>query len=36
MPHLEDAIAAEALTLSDDEIEALEKSYVPHAVVGHD
>jgi aryl-alcohol dehydrogenase-like predicted oxidoreductase len=36
MPHLEDAIAAESLTLSDDEIQALGKSYVPHAVVGHD
>ena len=35
MPHLEDAVAAEALTLSDDEIAALEKSYVPHTVVGH-
>ena len=36
MPHLEEAVAAESITLSDDEIAALEKSYVPHAVVGHE
>jgi aryl-alcohol dehydrogenase-like predicted oxidoreductase len=36
MPHLEDAIAAEKLTLSDDEIATLEKSYVPHAIAGHE
>ncbi len=34
--HLEDAIAAESLTLSEDEIKRLEASYVPHAVVGHE
>jgi len=31
---LDDAIAALALTLSDDEMQALEAPYVPHAVVG--
>ena len=33
--HLEDALAAEELTLSADEIAALEKPYVPHPVLGH-
>jgi 1-deoxyxylulose-5-phosphate synthase len=33
--HLKDALAAEALTLSDDEVEMLEKPYVPHPVLGH-
>jgi 1-deoxyxylulose-5-phosphate synthase len=33
--HLADAIAATELTLSDDEIAALEAPYVPHAVAGH-
>ena len=33
--HLEDAIAAETLSLSADEIERLEEPYVPHAVSGH-
>jgi aryl-alcohol dehydrogenase-like predicted oxidoreductase len=33
--HLEDALAAEALALSDDEVERLEKPYVPHPVLGH-
>jgi aryl-alcohol dehydrogenase-like predicted oxidoreductase len=33
--HLQDALAAEALTLSDDEVAALEKPYVPHPVLGH-
>jgi 1-deoxyxylulose-5-phosphate synthase len=32
--HLEDAIAALDLTLSDEEIDRLEAPYVPHAVVG--
>jgi len=36
MPHLEDAVAAEKLELTEDEIKQLEKSYVPHAVVGHE
>jgi aryl-alcohol dehydrogenase-like predicted oxidoreductase len=33
--HLKDALAAEALTLGEDEIERLEKPYVPHPVLGH-
>jgi 1-deoxyxylulose-5-phosphate synthase len=33
--HLKDALAAEALELSEDEIAALEKPYVPHPVLGH-
>ena len=33
--HLKDALAAEALPLSEDEIAALEKTYVPHPVLGH-
>ncbi len=33
--HLEDALAAEELTLSDDEVAQLEKPYVPHPVLGH-
>jgi aryl-alcohol dehydrogenase-like predicted oxidoreductase len=33
--HLEDAIAAEQLSLSDEEIARLEEPYVPHAVTGH-
>jgi aryl-alcohol dehydrogenase-like predicted oxidoreductase len=33
--HLEDALAAEALTLSEDEVAQLEKPYVPHPVLGH-
>ena len=33
--HLKDALAAEALTLSEDEMAALEKPYVPHPVLGH-
>ena len=32
--HVEDALAAEALALSDDEIERLEAKYVPHPVSG--
>jgi 1-deoxyxylulose-5-phosphate synthase len=35
LEHLEDALAAEQLSLSDAEIERLEEPYVPHAVVGH-
>jgi aryl-alcohol dehydrogenase-like predicted oxidoreductase len=34
--HIEDAIAAEALTLSEDEIARLEDAYVPHPVSGID
>jgi 1-deoxyxylulose-5-phosphate synthase len=33
--HLKDALAAEELELSVDEIEQLEKAYVPHPVLGH-
>jgi aryl-alcohol dehydrogenase-like predicted oxidoreductase len=33
--HLEDALAAEELTLSEDVIARLEEPYVPHAVSGH-
>ena len=34
--HLEDALAAEALELTADEITRLEELYVPHAVSGHE
>ncbi len=33
--HLEDALAAEQLSLSDEEIARLEEPYVPHAIAGH-
>ncbi len=33
--HLEDALAAEQLTLPADEISRLEEPYVPHAIAGH-
>jgi aryl-alcohol dehydrogenase-like predicted oxidoreductase len=33
--HLEDALAAEKLTLRDEEVAALEEPYVPHAIAGH-
>ena len=36
LAHLEDAIAAEQLTLSAEEVTALEELYVPHAIAGHD
>jgi len=35
LSHLADAIAAEQLDLSDDEIKRLEEPYVPHPVLGH-
>ena len=35
LEHLEDALAAEPLELTREEIEALEEPYVPHAVAGH-
>jgi aryl-alcohol dehydrogenase-like predicted oxidoreductase len=35
LSHLEDAIAAEQLELSEDEVKLLEEPYVPHAVSGH-
>jgi 1-deoxyxylulose-5-phosphate synthase len=34
--HLEDALAAEELELTPDEIARLEERYVPHAVSGHE
>jgi aryl-alcohol dehydrogenase-like predicted oxidoreductase len=33
--HIEDAVAAVDIELSDDEIAALEAPYVPHPVLGH-
>jgi aryl-alcohol dehydrogenase-like predicted oxidoreductase len=33
--HLEDALAAEELTLTEDEIRRLEEPYLPHPVLGH-
>ena len=33
--HLQDALAAERLTLADAETESLEEPYVPHAIAGH-
>ncbi len=35
LAHLEDALAAEELVLTGDEVAALEKPYVPHPVLGH-
>jgi aryl-alcohol dehydrogenase-like predicted oxidoreductase len=35
LEHLQDALAAEQLPLSDEEIARLEEPYVPHAVAGH-
>jgi aryl-alcohol dehydrogenase-like predicted oxidoreductase len=35
LSHLQDALAAEEVTLSDDEVATLEKPYVPHPVLGH-
>ena len=35
LPQLEDALAAEKLSLSEDEIARLEEPYVPHAIAGH-
>lgn len=34
--HIEDALAAEKLELSEDEMRRLEEPYVPHPVLGHD
>jgi aryl-alcohol dehydrogenase-like predicted oxidoreductase len=34
LEHLDDALAAEALSLGDDEMERLEEPYVPHPVSG--
>jgi aryl-alcohol dehydrogenase-like predicted oxidoreductase len=35
LEHLEDALAAEQLSLSDEEITRLDEPYVPHAIAGH-
>jgi 1-deoxyxylulose-5-phosphate synthase len=35
LEHLDDAVAAEQLTLNGDEIGRLEEPYVPHAISGH-
>jgi aryl-alcohol dehydrogenase-like predicted oxidoreductase len=35
LEHLEDAIAAEMLSLAESEVERLEEPYVPHAISGH-
>jgi aryl-alcohol dehydrogenase-like predicted oxidoreductase len=35
LEHLNDALAAEQLSLSPEEIERLEEPYVPHAIAGH-
>jgi 1-deoxyxylulose-5-phosphate synthase len=35
LEHLEDALAAEQLSLSPEEVERLEEPYVPHAIAGH-
>ncbi|HKO26433.1 MAG TPA: aldo/keto reductase [Solirubrobacteraceae bacterium] len=35
LEHLEDALAAEQLSLSPEEIQRLEEPYVPHAIAGH-
>jgi aryl-alcohol dehydrogenase-like predicted oxidoreductase len=34
MQHLDDAVAALSVKLSDDEVARLEEPYVPHAVAG--
>jgi aryl-alcohol dehydrogenase-like predicted oxidoreductase len=36
LEHLDDALAAEQLSLSGDEVARLEEPYVPHAISGHD
>lgn len=35
LPQLQDALAAEQLALSDEEMQRLEELYVPHAIAGH-
>ena len=35
LTHIEDALAAEALSLSDEEMKRLEEPYAPHPVLGH-
>ena len=34
--HLDDAVAAVDVTLTDDEVAALEAPYVPHPILGHE
>ena len=35
LEHMDDALAAEKLSLSESEIAELEELYVPHAIAGH-
>jgi aryl-alcohol dehydrogenase (NADP+) len=35
LDHLTDALAAEELELTDDEVKRLEEPYLPHPVLGH-
>ncbi len=35
LEHLQDALAAEQLALSDEQIASLEEPYAPHPVLGH-
>ena len=35
LEHLDDAVAAEQLTLDEDELVRLEELYVPHSIAGH-
>jgi aryl-alcohol dehydrogenase-like predicted oxidoreductase len=35
LEHLEDALAAAEIELSDDRVARLEETYVPHPVIGH-
>ena len=35
MQHLEDAIAAQAVKLADEELKALAEAYRPHPILGH-
>jgi aryl-alcohol dehydrogenase-like predicted oxidoreductase len=35
LEHLEDALSAEQLELTPEEVGALEEPYVPHAIAGH-
>jgi 1-deoxyxylulose-5-phosphate synthase len=35
LEHLEDAVAAEQLSLAESDVERLEEAYVPHAISGH-
>jgi 1-deoxyxylulose-5-phosphate synthase len=35
LDHLEDALAAETMSLSEEEMQRLEEPYLPHPVLGH-